>query len=71
MDETNRRAVEALEQSIEWLATQVPAGLEPSYLRAIEAMENLPENRPGADKTWVVRFLAMSRQERTAAVRCR
>ncbi len=31
-----------------------PVTLDPSYLRAIERLEERPEAAPGADKTWVV-----------------
>ena len=32
-----------------------PVALSPAYLRAIEKWEGLPENSPGADKSWVGR----------------
>jgi hypothetical protein len=30
-----------------------PVALSPEYLRAVAAVEALPENRSGADKSWV------------------
>jgi hypothetical protein len=32
-----------------------PVRLAPEYLRAVRYLEDLPENRDGADKTWVYR----------------
>jgi hypothetical protein len=32
-----------------------PVALAPEYLDAVRRLENLPENRSGADKTWVYR----------------
>jgi hypothetical protein len=31
--------------------------LDPAYLRAVKKLEALPENRSGADKTWVERAM--------------
>ena len=36
----------------------VPIALSAQYLRDVARVEALPENRDGADKTWVLRFAA-------------
>jgi hypothetical protein len=41
------------------------------YRRAIERLESLPENRSGADKTWVERALASWQAHYARAVRVR
>jgi len=37
------------------LPPEGPVVLTPEYLRAIELVEALPENRPGSDKSWTER----------------
>jgi hypothetical protein len=34
-----------------------PVRLDERYLRAVEKLESLPQNRSGADKSWVERAL--------------
>ena len=42
-----------------------PIALSAQYLRDVARVEALPENRNGADKTWVLRFAAeMGRLQR-------
>ena len=42
-----------------------PIALSAQYLRDVARVEALPENRDGADKTWVLRFAAeMARLQR-------
>jgi hypothetical protein len=51
--------------------TRDPIILDPRYLRAVEKLEALPENRSGADKTWVERALRGWRGHYSRAVRVR
>jgi hypothetical protein len=45
--------------------------LDEAYLRAVERLEELPENRSGADKSWVEQALRSWRQHYARAVRVR
>ena len=45
--------------------------LDAAYLHAIDQLESLPENRSGADKTWVERALRAWREHYARAVRAR
>lgn len=43
--------------------------LDRGFLRRIEAWENAPHNRPGADKSWVERFFRQARRHFARAER--
>jgi len=43
--------------------------LDDGYLHAIDRLESLPQNRSGADKTWVERALRAWREHYGKAVR--
>lgn len=48
-----------------------PVDLGPAYLRAVTAVQALPENQSGADKSWVVRAMRRARERRAKVVRVR
>jgi hypothetical protein len=48
-----------------------PIDLDPRYLAAVERWEARPENRSGADKTWVEDALAAYRRHYARAERVR
>jgi hypothetical protein len=48
-----------------------PVTLAPEYLRAVRYLESLPENRNGADKTWVHRAIGEFREHYVRAKRVR
>jgi len=58
MDEVTRRAWAAIEAALAWKPPEGPIVLSGEYLRLVERVEQLPENRPGTDKTWTERVLA-------------
>jgi hypothetical protein len=43
--------------------------LDPAYRRAVAALESLPENQSGADKTWIERAQRAWRDHYRRAVR--
>jgi len=45
--------------------------LDEAYLRAVERLEDLPQNRSGADKSWIERALRSWRDHYARAVRIR
>ena len=51
-------AREPLDVRIRQPPRPVPIVLSARYLRDVARVEALPENRDGADKTWVLRFAA-------------
>lgn len=48
-----------------------PVTLSAEYLAAVERVEALPQNRPGADKGWVERSLRAFREHYGRTVRVR
>ena len=48
-----------------------PTTLSARYLRDVARVEALPENRDGADKTWVLRLAAEMARLRRSVVRLR
>ena len=48
-----------------------PIALSARYLRDVARVEALPENRDGADKTWVLRFAAEMERLQRNVVRTR
>jgi hypothetical protein len=57
MDEVTRRALEAIDAAKSAQPTEGPIVLSEEYMRLVERVEALPENRPGTDKTWTERVL--------------
>jgi hypothetical protein len=57
MSDDNRRALEALAKAKALLPPEGPVVLSPEYLRLIDRVERLPQNRPGTDKSWTQRVL--------------
>jgi hypothetical protein len=53
MDPANAKALLILDSFREQAAPATPIDLPDRYLRAVERVEALPENREGADKSWV------------------
>ena len=57
MDEVTRQALDGIEKAKAMQPRPGPIVLSDEYLRLIERVEQLPENRPGTDKTWTERAL--------------
>jgi hypothetical protein len=57
MDDETRRTLESIEKANASLPPEGPVVLSAEYLRLIERVEALPENRPGTDKSWTERVL--------------
>ena len=57
MDEVTRRALEGIAEARASKPDEGPIVLSSDYLRLVERVERLPENRPGTDKTWTERVL--------------
>jgi hypothetical protein len=55
VDSSTARALRALDEAARQPLASGPLELSPEYRRLIRACEALPENRSGADKTWVYR----------------
>ena len=61
MKPTLEDGLRALDEAAE-LARSIRIDLDDEYLRAIAWVEALPENQPGADKSWVWRMEAAFRE---------
>ena len=57
MDDSLRRALEAIDAAVAAKPPEGPIVLSPEYLRLVERAEELPQNRPGTDKTWTERSI--------------
>ncbi|TDJ66442.1 MAG: hypothetical protein E2O39_16425 [Planctomycetota bacterium] len=57
MDEPTRRAHDGIARAVAGRSPEGPIVLADEYLRALERVERLPVNRPGADKSWTERAL--------------
>lgn len=57
MDDVLRRALQGIAQAKAMSPPAGPVVLSDEYLRLIERVEALPQNRPGTDKTWTERAL--------------
>ena len=57
MDEVTRKALEGITDAESSKPNEGPIVLSDEYLRLIERVEQLPESRPGTDKTWTERVL--------------
>jgi hypothetical protein len=66
--DANERALEILEALSNGLRDTSPVTLSREYLDAVAWVESLPENRSGADKSWVARLLRDSRSHHARAV---
>lgn len=58
MDDVTRRALEAIAAAEAMKPPEGPIVLSEEYLRLVERAEQLPENRPGTDKSWTERVVA-------------
>lgn len=58
VDEETQKALDGIAEAVASQRTSEPIILSREYLRLIERVEQLPENRSGTDKTWVERALA-------------
>ncbi len=63
MDDVLRRALEGNAEAEALSPRPGPIVLSSEYLRLIERVEALPQNRPGTDKTWTERALESWREE--------
>ena len=70
MRPTLEDGLRALKEASKQAAT-IRTDLDEEYLRAIGLVEGLPQNRSGADKTWVSRVIAVSNSYFARAVRVR
>ena len=68
MSPTKAEVVALLEAYARMPKAEGPVALSPSYRRALERWESLPEQAEGADKTWVLRT---DRMARSTAARAR
>ena len=64
-------AGDALDALIRHPPASGPATLSARYLRDVARVEQLPENRDGADKTWVLRLAEEMARLRRSVVRPR
>lgn len=71
MDPGDKRLFDLLDEVRTWPRETGPVTLRPAYLRAIEAIEALPENQSGADKSWVEKADREFREHYKRAVRVR
>lgn len=71
MDPATERALEAIDRAVAEVR-RLPRGplpLREDYLRAVEAVERLPMNQSGADKTWVWEAVERDRRHFARAVK--
>jgi hypothetical protein len=71
VDPATKRLFEILDEARAWARPTGPTTLRPEYLRAIDEIEALPENQPGADKGWVEKAGCEFRDHYKRAVRVR
>lgn len=64
-------AGDALDALVRHPPASGPATLSARYLRDVARVEQLPENRDGADKTWVLRLAEEMARLRRSVVRPR
>jgi hypothetical protein len=72
MDAESRQGLDAIDRAVEAVALQRKAGWPPlsaAYLSAVEAVERLPQNQAGSDKSWVWRADLSDRQHFARAQR--
>ena len=68
MDADTRRALSILDAFQKLPKVVGPVTLSQEYLDHIARVEALPENQPGADKSWVHRAIEKSRRMHAGAV---
>jgi hypothetical protein len=72
MDAETRQVLDAIDRAVEWVRERREAGWPPlstEYLAAIEAVERLPQNQSGADKSWMWRAVVQARRHFESARR--
>ena len=57
MDKALRMALDGIAEAVAWKPEPGPIVLSEEYLRLVERAEQLPQNRPGTDKSWTERCL--------------
>jgi len=57
MDDATRKALEAIDAAVAAKPPEGPIVLSEEYLRLVRRVEELPENKPGTDKTWTERVV--------------
>lgn len=59
MDAATERALQAIDEAVAEVRRMEsgPVVLTAEYLHAVEAIERLPQNQSGADKTWLERAI--------------
>ena len=70
MDPELKRAIRALEEAAEF-AKSYRFEMTEDYLALLAQVEALPQNHPGADKSWVWRLIDSSTRFYKSAVRVR
>lgn len=68
MDASDERALKILDAFSNLPREEGPVTLSREYLDDIAAVESLPQNQSGADKSWVHRLLEKSRRNHATAV---
>ena len=66
--DADERALRILEEFARAPREAGPLTLSPEYLDHIARVESLPENQPGADKSWVYRAIRNSRRMYARAI---
>jgi hypothetical protein len=57
MDDATRKALEAIDAAVAAKPPEGPIVLSEEYLRLVRRVEEIPENKPGTDKTWTERVV--------------
>jgi len=72
MDAETRQALDAIDRAVDLVERQRKAGwprLSAAYLSAVEAVERLPLNQSGADKSWMWQAVVQARRHFASARR--
>jgi hypothetical protein len=67
MDRDTDEALRLLDEVVRTVPAHEPIELDADYVRLIEAVEALPENQDGADKSWVWERYAAYREHLAVA----
>ena len=72
MDAETKQVLDAIDRAVEWVRQQREAGWPPlstEYLSTIEAVERLPQNQSGAEKSWMWQAVVQARRHFASARR--
>lgn len=71
MDAATERALQAIDEAVAEVRRMEsgPVVLTAEYVQAVEAIERLPQNQSGADKTWLWESVERDRRHFSLAVR--